>query len=360
MGVYIWGKQYYSYGNGPIAGPVSFAASQGFHTVRLAMSPRSSMDYGLSGSCDSGLTLTQMAQESQFEQAFANPDISTFILTTYDHTTFGDCSTLKFLNPSFYTTANTAAVEQEYKDLTMYLYQTYHGTGKTFILSNWEGDNQLYCDNAYGYATNAAAKASCDQNYATYYDGNQNVGVSIQGMKDWLEARSAGIAAGRAAAAAQGLSGVSVYSAAELNIVRALHDNGYASMLYDVLPGLPLDYVLYSSYESINNANPGQTLAQDIATIENVAGTRNVIIGEFGYNQLQVPSSTADTYLQQIVSTVQNAGLPYAVAWQLFDQPAGEGDFGLYGLNGQPELVNGITQGYNGSGAGNNIMAQTP
>jgi len=346
LGVYIWGKQYdASQGNGPIVDPVAFAVSKGFHTVRLALSPRSSIDYGLSNACDSNLTLTQLAQGSQFAQAFANRAVTTFILTTYDHATFSDCTTPRFLSPSFYTAANSAAIEQEYQDLTVYLYRTYHDTGKTFIIDTWEGDNQIYCGDAYGYATNAATKSACDQGYAARYDGNASANDSIQGMKDWIIARIAGIAAGKAQAAAQGFGGVSVFSAAEFNMVHALHDRGYESVLYDVLPGLPLDYVSYSSYESINQANPGSMLAADIGTIEGVLGNHNLIIGEFGYSSDQVGASAANADLDQVASTIEQAGLSYGIIWQLFDQPQVNSNFGLFNDSGQSELYTAITEG---------------
>lgn len=344
LGVYIWGKQYDSSGNGPIVDAVNFAAAKGFQSIRLALSPRSGIDYGFSNSCDTNDSLTQIASGSQFQQALSNPAITTIMLTAYDHTTFSDCLTEKFLNPSFYTATNTAAVELEYQNLTAYLYQKYAGTNKTFIISNWEGDNQLYCGDAYDYATNSATASACNQKYASEYNGNATVASSTQGMIDWLNARDAGIAAGRAAAVAQGLTGVSVYSAAEFNIVHALHDNGYASVLYNVLPALTAkpDYISYSSYESINTTAPGVALGQDIPAIEGAAGTSKLIIGEYGYNQTQVGSSTALADMKQVVGTIKQSEVPYSFAWQLFDQTPAGMDFGLFGDTGQPELYNAL------------------
>src|SRR5581483_4873782 len=61
IGVYIWGKQYVSAGNGPLIDPVNFAAAQGFHTVRISLSPRAGMDYGFATTCDANSSLADLA-----------------------------------------------------------------------------------------------------------------------------------------------------------------------------------------------------------------------------------------------------------------------------------------------------------
>jgi hypothetical protein len=338
IGVYHWGV--FSDPLGSVLGGVNFAASKGFKIMRLALSPRSSIDYGSSTTCDSGLPLNKLILLNGFPQALANSSINTFILTTYDSATFGDCATKKYMNPSFFTTANTTAVTQEYYDLAMYLYQTYKNTGKKFILDNWEGDNDLYCGDAYGYATSASSRATCDAKYQTTYSGNTSVNDSIIGMKDWLTARTAGISKARADAASQGLGGVSVVSAGELSIVKVLHDNGYKSMLYDVLPGISLDYVSYSSYESINNSTPATTLATDIQTIKNITGNNNIIVGEFGYSADQVGLANAENYLQQVAQIVSSAGATYGIVWDLFDQPGS--NFGLFTQQKTPSLFSAL------------------
>jgi hypothetical protein len=326
IGVYHWGV--FSDPSGPILGGVNFAASKGFKIMRLALSPRSSIDYGASSTCDSGLSLTQLVQKNGFSQALANSSINTFILTTYDGTSFSDCQTKKYMNPTFYTTANTNAVVQEYYDFAMYLYQTYKNTGKLFIIDNWEGDNNLYCGQAYNYATSASFKSYCDSNYSSLYNGNTSVNDSISGMKLWLAARTAGIDKARVAAGVQGITGVVVDSAGELSIVTALHSNGYKSMLYDVLPSLSLDYISYSSYESINNSTPATTLNSDIQTIKNVTGVNNIIVGEFGYSPDQVGATNAPAYLQQVAQDISSSGATYGIIWDLFDQPSS--NFGLF------------------------------
>jgi len=240
------------------------------------------------------------------------------------------------MNPSFFTTANTATVTQEYYDLAMYLYQTYKNTGKKFIIDNWEGDNDLYCGQGYSYATDVSFRTNCDANYKTTYNGNTSVNDSIIGMKDWLAARTAGIKNAGITAATQGLTGVTVSSAGDMSIVKALHANGFKSMMYDVLPGLNLDYVSYSAYESINNSNPATTLTTDIQTIKSITGNNNIIVGEFGYSADQVGLTNAQNYLKQVAQNISSAGATYGIIWDLFDQPGS--NFGLFTTSGATSL----------------------
>src|SRR5690606_28039766 len=47
-------------------------------------------------------------------------------------------------DPDFFTPERVAAVEHEYSAMARALCETQRGSGKRFIVSNWEGDNQVY------------------------------------------------------------------------------------------------------------------------------------------------------------------------------------------------------------------------
>jgi hypothetical protein len=258
------------------------------------------------------------------------------MLTTYDGTTFGDCHDARWVNPSFYTPDNTAALVQEYSDFTLYLYQTYQGTNKSFIVSDWEADNAIYCDAAYSYANDLKFRSWCDANYAAHY-GNSSPAESIHGMKLWYQARQQGIADGRNRAAALGIAGVHVYFAAEFCSMHALHDNGFQTVLYDVLPAVTLDYVSYSAYESINAPDPVTTFTADLNTVRNILGSTPVIIGESGFSRSAwggqaVPRTAA------VISAAQGWGVAYIIQWNLYDGSP-QDDYGLFDSNGSPTAL---------------------
>jgi len=329
LGIYHWaGAPAHSMAQG-----VTAIADLGGHMARLAFSARYYRDYNIAQNCYPNFTLAAAAQEPDIRQAFDDPSIDVVMLTTYDGTTFGDCQTPNFLNPAFFTSANTAAVAQEYNDFTLYLYRTYQHTNKRFIISNWESDNAVYCGQAYSYAVDPSFRQTCRSQYQANY-GIASPEDAMQGLKLWFNARAQGIVDGRQRALAEGLGGKRVYLAPEFNIVRALHDNGLPSVLYDVLPFAMFDYVSYSAWESLNAADPPAALWADLNTIQDVVGSNAIIVGESGY--LRRPGSTEDvTESSRIISTALAWGVAYVVQWQLYDTDSQE-TFGLYDLAGNP------------------------
>jgi hypothetical protein len=212
----------------------------GGHVARVVLSPRYYLDYNLGSTCYPGYSLSTLAREADVQRTLGNPSLDVLMLTAYDGVSFADCQHPRFLNPSFYTPENTAAIEQEFSDFTLYLYESYQHTTKRFIISDWEGDNAVYCQAAYSYATNLQFRSYCDANYLALY-GNQSVAESIQGLKLWEQARQRGIAAGRSRAAAEGIGDMRVYLAPEFCITRSLHEGGFQSVLYDILPTIVFD-----------------------------------------------------------------------------------------------------------------------
>jgi hypothetical protein len=327
IGIYHWGGRYPN----SVSEGVDAIAGLGGHTARVALSARYFRDYNISPDCHPDFSLATAAQEPDVKRAFDNPAIDVFILTTYDGATWGDCQSLNFLDPSFFTPTHTAAVIQEYSDLTLYLYKAYQHTHKRFIISNWESDNSVYCGRAYDYATNAAFRASCLSQYPSF--GIASPGDALQGLKRWLQARGQGIIEGRDRAQAEGIGGKRVYMAPEFNIVRALRDRGFPSVLYDVLPLVMFDYVSYSAWESINAPDPGNTLWADLDTIQTVVGSSAIIVGESGFLR-QMSTGQDVTRTSQVISAALAWGVAYIIHWQLYDTDPVNA-FGLYDLEGQ-------------------------
>ena len=324
IGIYHWGGAYPR----SVAEGVEAIADLGGTVARVTISARAAVDYHTGSGCVDDFSLLAGVQTADMVRSFANEKISTFILTAYDGLTF-HCLDQSYLNPEFYSPWNRAALEQEYSDMTLYLLRTY--PTKRFILANWEGDNAIYCGAAYSYATDRVMRAACDANYAKWNGGIPSPAHALRGFRLWLEERIAGVADGRRRAAAEGIREDGIRIAAEMNIVRALRDRGFASVLYNVLPGLAVDYVSYSSYESINGANPAFTLHNDLETIRQVTGLP-VIIGEFGFSWRR-----ADALMLSgaVLAAAEASRVEYAVTWNLFDQSEAE-QYGLFDCEGNP------------------------
>ena len=333
LGIYHWGGQ----AARGVSEGVTRIAGIGGTAVRITLSPLYTTDYNISGGCYQDFTLTNIAHIPDIRNALGNVKIRVMMLTAYDGTSFGDCRTKNYLNPSFYTRANIAAMRKEYSDFAFHLHKTCRNTGKRFIISSWEGDNELYCGQAHRYATDAHFRNFCNANYASLYNGTASVSDSICAMKKWLAVRRQGIRDGRSRAALDGYRGVEVLFAPEFNIVRALKDNGLKSILYDILPFVSYDYVSYSSHESINRADPAMEIIADLNRIRKVIGSKHIIVGEFGCTRSAWGNAVVDR-IRAVHEASRAWGVPYVFHWNLYDQNAVD-TFGLYDVRGAKTAI---------------------
>lgn len=274
------------------------------NTIRISLASNSDIQYFGGSTCILSSNLTELASRADFNAIITDPQFSTVIITAYDWTSFGDCATHNYLDTAFFTPANTAAVEQEFTDFANYLGQF---TNKTFIISNWEGDNAVYCGAAYYYPDCATAPKN------------------ILGFKKWMDARAAGIRASSATNVKVGIEFCNVHS---------LEGLGKPSVLNNVVPTVDADYFLYSSYESINVS--AAQFATDIDYIRDKLysygkDTTKLLIGEMGYDKVSWGGpSAAAVKLQEIINVVKQKSIPYAITWVLIDTPY---NFGLYDDN---------------------------
>ena len=332
VGIYHWGGEMaYSMKDG-----VDRIAAVGGHIARVALAPTYFTDYNVGTGCYPDFSLAEAAKIPDVQAALGEPSIRVFAITAYDGVSFGDCATHRYLNPAF-TSEHFQAIADEYAALTLQLHRAYQDSGKTFILSNWEGDNAIYCGSAYRYIVDAAFRDVCDAAYPIAYGGNRSVSDSVAGMIQWLQARRQGIEEGNRLGALENLSGVDVKLAVEISMVRGLRSAGFLSVLYDVVPQVQFDFVSYSAYESTGAENPVERLQQDLDEIESVADGRQVMLGEIGYSRESLGAETPARTNDVIVAAL-NWGVSYVIYWNLFDQ-SDQVAFGLFDLEGEPTAM---------------------
>ncbi|MEX2382500.1 MAG: hypothetical protein WD490_08960 [Opitutales bacterium] len=128
--------------------------------------------------------LAALAAHPFYANVFSRPEFDTVLLVATEFTMVNWRDGLN--------SAERNAVENEFADLTGYLINEYEGTGKTFILQNWEGDNLLRL---------------------TQFEEHQWDGMSSN-LIAYFKARQAGVEAGRAGSEG---AGVRVLNAIEIN-----------------------------------------------------------------------------------------------------------------------------------------------
>lgn len=309
------------------------AKQAGIQTIRLPLVASVEIDFGIGTACHGKDTLASLASLPSYARVLGDRAFRTILLTVWgDSNSYDACEARdprtdqhphkRYLEKAFYSiAANRERTRTEYADLIYRLYKTYRGSGKVFGISNWEGDNELYCDSAYYFATNPAFRSSCE--------ARRSAMDVLVAYRQFLELRQQGIEAGRARAMREGLKGVSVVSVIEASAIRFLKEAHLPSILENVLPSIAMpDYVSYSAWESIGSP---EQLMKDLEDLQMRFHGR-VIVGEFGFDRGLDPSAVE--HARSAIAAMRRSRVSYAIWWQIFDQPplAGLNDKGLYGL----------------------------
>jgi hypothetical protein len=238
--------------------------------------------------------LADLARHPYYQELFAKP-FTTFILEVTWRVPITD-----FVDGM---TAEEIEVEQEQMyDLTRYLLTTYAGTGKTFVLQNWEGDHLL----RRGLA-----------------DGEDPDRVRVRGMITWLNARQAGVNQARRDFEREG---VTVAHAVEVNLLRQAMA-GKVTVTNNVVPLTRADLYSYSSWDV--QFNPDELVrALDYlaakAPDSALYGSRNVYLGEYGAAKDHI-ADEADraAVIRELSEAAVGWGARWVVYWQLYcNEPA--------------------------------------
>lgn len=228
------------------------------------------------------------------------------------------------------TAAQKAELHREIHSLTVYLLTTYRGSGKTFLIGNWEGDWM------------AGGKSAGDKN-----DLEES---RIQAFGEWLDVRTKAIDDAKAATPHDG---VQVYSYLEVNHVNRARTKGRKRLVNTVLPRSRVDFVSVSSYEMQGYGSwpsprteatlrpmavPNLDFIEANLPPRDIPGKR-VFIGEIGFTieeimKRQKLSQTAAEKEQARMALAQAKvalewGAPLWLWWSIFNSNDGEDSFGL-------------------------------
>jgi len=231
-------------------------------------------------------SLVDLAKTEYFKNLFSQP-IGTFVLETY----------APGREEHYYLAGMSAQqIEREKNDIrdaAAYLLQTYKGSGKTFVMQNWEGDWSLR-----GGAP-----------------GNDPKPQAVQGMIDWLNARQAGVEEARQQ---NKVDAVRVLHAAEVNhVARAMKNEGI-TVTNDVLPHTKCDLYSYSAYD-VPTHEPDKFKAALDYLAQKSPGENNIYVGEYGAPENDVGGpEVQDKRIRAATQTALDWRARYAIYWQLY------------------------------------------
>jgi hypothetical protein len=229
--------------------------------------------------------LAELARKPYYLELFAKP-FTTFILVIPHSATFTDGMTPEEVD---------SERESMYR-LTRYLLETYAGSGKTFVIQNWEGDHL----------------------FRQGLNGAEPDPVRIQGMRDWWNAKQDGVDQARREV---GMRDVVVAHAAEVNHLADSLD-GKVTATNSVVPFTHADLYSYSSWDlrfDRRRLIDALEYLKSMAPDSELYGEDNIYIGEFGAVKDQVGEGVnLHNLIRGLTDAAIGWGVRYAVFWQVF------------------------------------------
>ena len=207
---------------------------------------------------------------------------------------------------------------QKMYELTQYLLETYNGSGKTFMLGNWEGDWNLLW------------------NGSTYDDSVTTVNPKrIEGLVDWLNIRQKAVDDAKLAVSH---TDVDVLHYVEVNRVLSAME-GKERITNKVLPFTHVDLVSYSAYDITTkegNADYASLKAEFTAALDYIeaqlpekdvpAFDKRVFIGEYGYASYwwtwdwgEERHKLQNQLAKMVMKVTLEWGAPFILYWQIYD-----------------------------------------
>ncbi len=317
VGIYAWGFEASAYQSqtGGAVDRLNWAADKvaeiGSRTIRLTLP---GVVYGLPNSGD----LAQVAASPAYDKLFSDPRFKTYLLTT---TTTGAFIDSEYSWSDGYTQSEYDATRAEIGRLGDYLLGNPRYAGKTFIILNWEADNEI-----------------------ELFNTKQSI---WEAFVAWIQSRADGV---KDARGRNPNSAAKLYSGFEFSLTKSRSGAPCGTPVDDpiresplknrcavdyIAPRVDVDYYSYSSWQTLDvkfeglNASYKDALKRDLdfalAKIREKRPEiqeRNFIIGEFGIHRTRWSEKTVANFVAEMIDAVTATDgfqVSYAVWWQIID-----------------------------------------
>lgn len=242
-------------------------------------------------------SLTKLARDEPSHRRVLDMPFANYLIWTY-------CFSSGWWSKGF-SDENALKEYREMYEFASYLLRTYNESGKTFYLGHWEGDWHL--------------RPSFDA-------AEEPKPEAIAGMIAWLNIRQKAIDDAKRAVPHRG---VQIYHYAEVNLVQP-GLRGVPCVTTHVLPKTGVDFVSYSSYESLSGDIRGN-LVRALSFIESkllpktgIAG-RRAFIGEYGFAAQEHGPAKQDQLSRLVMRTGLEWGCRFVLYWGMYCNETKEG-----------------------------------
>ena len=357
VGAYIWGGQLTT--RPGILGfydSVNLALTLGFDSVRFAITPSSMygadrLYFGVGPDpCAGHQSLGCYARIMFASSAWDNPGLKYLQITSQDWTLFraGSGTNSAYLDP-VKLTANAAAAQAEYADLIDVVVGRLGArvtSGEILIvLSNWEGENFIYCGSSGQFANNQAGSygGGAYTNFVPWCQSTWPVGQTnaqrVQAFLQWVAIKDAAVAAAKIK-----YPSINIASAPEFNSWHTFESgcSGYCDPATDrILRQIELaggrEYCSYSSY------NSRYQYVDDITYMLTIC--HHMIIGEAGVDLLGESETAAMINFNVLAQLRDMPNVSAVFPWNFVNMLDNSQYYGLLWPNGsrfQIELMGNL------------------
>lgn len=283
--------------------------AMGSNLLKFSMSPRYFWENYDVPKDESIQSLAALANEKSFK-AVLGMDFKYYQIWAYEFSQYTtepkgekkDENQIKFIDGL--SDEYAAKCYKEVYDLAVHLLTTYSGTGKVFLLGNWEGDWHLRWD------------------YDRTKPANKK---TIEGMTRWLNIRQQAIDDAKKNTPHKN---VSLYHYVEVNL-SDLAVKGEECVTNSILPHINPDYVSFSSYTATNPPKTEQQMRERLTSHLNyieskmqpkpgIPGKR-LFIGEYGWPQITYTQQQIDERAKWVMRCALEWGCPYILFWEMYN-----------------------------------------
>lgn len=334
IGAYVWGGLIDGgHGVDRFQRSVAFVLDHGFEAVRFTVTPNSIKQYGVDDLCRDDRHDACFLRAMLDGKTFDDPRLKLVMVTLHDFTSQPD----HMLDPDFIA-SHRDAIRAETADALEVLAKRFAGHNVQVIVSNWEGDNLVYCGAVYAFARDSKASAQC----LAKVGGEEGLVRRLTGFANWIALREEAMNTIQ-----RKYTNLAIEQAPEFVVFNLTGSPQWQcstlckqqlTVLAKFTQGRKLPMCSYSAYDSLKAG----TLDADLDRIDQICS--KVVLGEVGFRQRDNDKSDPADYarLERAIADHANV-IPAIIYWNAFESPdSSDKGFGLYRGDGSPRNVRAL------------------